>query len=100
MSQVYADQQVALSRAFVAGTIDSERYGVEFFEAQNLGADLDGLLDEALSELINDLLFALDSHSPFDDERRPDELDDEQLRSVVAQHLADYDAGRYEPGGG
>jgi hypothetical protein len=27
----------------------------------------------------------------------PDQLDDEQLRVVVAEHLADYDAGKYDP---
>jgi hypothetical protein len=88
---------VELSRQFVSKELSGEDYGVEFLIAQNEGSRANEWLGETLSGLINDLLFDLSNHSAFDEERMPDQLDDEQLRALVAQHLTDYAAGRYGP---
>jgi hypothetical protein len=88
---------VELSRQFVNRELSGEDYGVEFFLAQSEGSRANEWLGETLGGLINDLLFDLSNHSPFDEERTADQMDDEQLRTVVAQHLTDYEAGRYGP---
>src|SRR3954452_5073640 len=100
MTTRWADRQVELARELVAARIWCEDFGPQFLKAQNDSSRAREILGAPLGDFINDLLFALSNHSPFDDERLPDQLDDEQLRAVVAQHLADYDAGRYDPSNG
>jgi hypothetical protein len=93
----WAELQIDLSRRFVRGELTGFDFGPAFLDAQNEGAEAREFTDESLTELLNDLLFALSNHTPFDDERRPDQLDDTGLREIIAGHLADYDAGKYDP---
>ncbi len=99
-SSHWADRQVELARMFTRGAISGYDFGTAFLEAQSESARSWEVAEETKEELINDLLFALSNHSPFDDERMPDQMDDLQLRDVVAKHLADYDAGKYDPSNG
>jgi hypothetical protein len=93
----WADRQIELSRMFSRGEMSGHDFGPAFLEAQSDGARAWEVAEEAKEELLNDLLFALSNHTPFDDERLPDQMDDTQLRDVIAKHLADYDAGKYDP---
>jgi hypothetical protein len=93
----WADWQIELSRKFIRGEVSGHEFGPDFLDAQSKGADSWEIAEEAKEEVINDILFALSNHTPFDDERLPDQLDDEQLRAAISKHLADYDAGKYDP---
>jgi len=96
-SSYWIDQQIQLARRFVGGEVSGQDLGPAFLRLQSQGAEAGEVAEEPREELLNDLLFALSNHTPFDDERLPDQLDDVELREIFAEHLGDFDAGRYDP---
>jgi hypothetical protein len=97
-SDDWCQQQIALTRQYVASEIDNDTYGTKFMAAQNAAAHAGEIPDEATYALLDDLLYAVANNSEEPDGKWPDQLDDEQLRETQARHLADWDAGKYVSG--
>ncbi len=72
---------------FVDGLLHARNESISASEVKS--RDLEGLL--------NDIWCAIDMHNEYDDLREPDEFDDAQLLEVLAQYLADWDAGTWDP---
>lgn len=91
-------QQFELTRQFVAGTMTATDYIHDFLHLHCNGFDVP-ITDEglAMSCWVGDVWFDIDNHNGYDHLREPDQFDDDQLREVLARHLAEWDAGEFVP---
>lgn len=93
-STEWAEREIELSRQFVAGAIERNDYCCEFMAAHNAGALAGEVVGLERELLLNDLLYAVCSESGHPD-RESWQLDEQQLRARLVQHLRDWDDGDY-----
>ena len=93
----WAQEQLAVTRGFVAGGLSATGFTVQLLHARNAAVKAGGSDDLTLLDLLNDVWFAIDTHNEYDELREPDEFDDAQLLEVVTGYLADWDAGTWQP---
>jgi hypothetical protein len=91
-----AQEQLRLSRAFVAGALSAADFIEAFLSARHAEIGAGSCNDYVLIEFLDDVWFAIDMHNEYDELREPDEFDDAQLLEVIAQYLADWDAGTWQ----
>jgi hypothetical protein len=91
-----AQEQLDLSRRFVAGELTAHDFIEQLLDARNAGIDAGGSDDLVLLDLLDDVWFAIDMHNEYDELRAPDEFDDAQLLEVLTGYLADWDAGTWQ----
>lgn len=91
-----AQEQIDLTRRFVAGGLSTPQFVAPFMSARNAEIDAGSSDDLALSDFLDDIWFAIDMHNEYDELREPDEFDDAQLLEVLAGYLAAWDAGTWQ----
>jgi hypothetical protein len=91
-----AQEQVDLSRQFVAGKLGPHAFIERFLTARNDGIDAGSTDDLVLSDFLDDIWYAIDMHNEYDELREPDEFDDAQLLEVMTGYLAHWDAGTWQ----
>lgn len=92
-----AQEQLDLSRRFIAGELSVPAFVEPFLCARNDEIDAGSCNELAFLDLLDDIWFAIDTHNEYDDLREPDEFDDAQLLELVTRYLADWDAGTWNP---
>jgi hypothetical protein len=93
----WAQEQLAVTRHFVAGGLSATDFTQQLLHARNEAVRAGGSSDLILLDLLNDVWFAIDTHNEYDELREADEFDDAQLLEVVSAYLADWDAGTWQP---
>lgn len=92
-----AQEELDLSRRFVAGELGAHDFIEQLLDARNDGIEAGGCDDLVLEALLDELWYAIDMHNEYDELREPDEFDDAQLLEVMTGYLADWDAGTWQP---
>jgi hypothetical protein len=93
----WAQEQLDVSRRFVAGRLAVSDFIVQLLHARNKAVDAGGSDDLVLLDMLNDVWFAIDMHNDVDGIPEADEFDDAQLLEVVTGYLNDWDAGTWQP---
>jgi len=91
-----AQEQLDVSRRFVAGELGAHDFIEKFLDARDDGIVAGGCEDLVLMAFLDDIWFAIDMHNEYDELREPDEFDDAQLLEVLAGYLAAWDAGTWQ----